>query len=204
LDSPEDDPVIVVDDSEDEEENIIINDDVSNTEANPEQPPSSPRFTQLQVLTNEVLLLQSQKHKLEREKAKASKLKAHPSFLNMAQINEQLVKSLHAKLPKLLSTHDFRSSLPTKLKELPSRVGELFDEVKALKTTVNMLEVELPTELKEIPSKLEEFTKTVSSVQAKLKVLDALPIPPNIATKAINTFTQMHTPFLPKSPKGFS
>nr|GEW74719.1 hypothetical protein [Tanacetum cinerariifolium] len=95
------------------------------------------------------------------------------------------------------------SSLPTKLKEHPSKFNELTDEVKALKTQVHGLEIEILRDLKELPTKLEEFTTTVTSiisqvaelkslkwellaefisvpnqvasVQAKLKTLDALP-----------------------------
>ncbi|GJX37473.1 hypothetical protein Tco_0250776 [Tanacetum coccineum] len=94
-------------------------------------------------------------------------------------------------------------SLPTKLKELPSKFNEVTDEVKALKRQVHGLEIEVPGDLKELPTKLEEFTTTVTSlisqvaelkslqwelpaeflsvpnqvasVQAKLKTLDALP-----------------------------
>nr|GEV36705.1 hypothetical protein [Tanacetum cinerariifolium] len=101
-----------------------------------------------------------------------------------------MVKSLKAKLAKLLSTHDFSSSFPTKLKELPSKFLELSGEVNELKKLVNELEVELPTKLKEIPLKLEDFTKTVTSLTsqvADLKTLmwelpeEFLSIPTNVA-----------------------
>nr|GEX58026.1 putative reverse transcriptase domain-containing protein [Tanacetum cinerariifolium] len=95
------------------------------------------------------------------------------------------------------------SSLPTKLKDLPSKFNELTEEIKGLKTQVHELETKLPNELKEIPTQLEDFTKTatsltsqvaklktlqwelleeflllpvqIASAQAKLKTLDALP-----------------------------
>nr|GEZ42351.1 hypothetical protein [Tanacetum cinerariifolium] len=52
------------------------------------------RSSQIQDLTNQVLILQSQKHKLELEKnqAKAALLKAQPSFLNIGQLNELMAK----------------------------------------------------------------------------------------------------------------
>nr|GEW12920.1 hypothetical protein [Tanacetum cinerariifolium] len=66
------------------------------------------------------------------------------------------------------------SSLPTKMKDLPSKFNELTEEIKGLKTQVHKLEIKLPKELKEIPTKLEDFTKTATSLTsqvAKLKTL---------------------------------
>ncbi|GKD05163.1 hypothetical protein Tco_1180137 [Tanacetum coccineum] len=112
---------------------------------------------------------------LEKNKAKAeAALQAQPSFLNMGQLNELLVKSLQTEILKILSTHDFNSSLPTELKDLPSKFNELTEKVKRLKKQVHELEIELLEDLKEIPSKLEDFTKTVISLTsqvAKLKTL---------------------------------
>ncbi|GKG19744.1 hypothetical protein Tco_0376843, partial [Tanacetum coccineum] len=75
LDSLNDDPIIMVNDSkEDEEEDkneeihSTINDE---TKGNSASTSLSPRAIQLQELTNQVLLLQSQKHTLETEKTKA-------------------------------------------------------------------------------------------------------------------------------------
>ncbi|GJR75363.1 hypothetical protein Tco_0087728 [Tanacetum coccineum] len=108
LDSPEDDPIIVVDDSDEDEE-----------------------ADEVHATTN------SQKHKLELEKnkaeAEAALLKAQPFFPNVGQLNELLVKSLQTEFLKILSAHDFSSSLPTELKELPSKFNELTEEVKGLK-----------------------------------------------------------------------
>ncbi|GKC70914.1 hypothetical protein Tco_1116797 [Tanacetum coccineum] len=81
-------------------------------------------------------------------------------------------------------------SLPTELKDLPSKFNELTEEVKGLKKQVHELEIELPGDLKEIPTKLEDFTKTVASVQAKLKTLDALPCLLVNVIKALNKFAQ--------------
>ncbi|GKA60245.1 hypothetical protein Tco_0759652 [Tanacetum coccineum] len=203
LDSPEYDPVIVVDDSDEDGEDEVH----TTTEDTPVPKSSSLRSSQIQELTNQVFILQSEKHKLEIEKnkgeAKVDLLKAQSSFPNMGQLNELLVKSLKTEFSKILSTHDFSSSLPTELKDLPSKFNELAEEVKGLKQQVHELEIELPEDLKEIISKLEDFTKTVTSltsqvadlktlqwellaefvsllvqvtsVQAKLKTLDALP-----------------------------
>ncbi|GKG32341.1 hypothetical protein Tco_0429851, partial [Tanacetum coccineum] len=61
--------------------------------------------------------------KLEKEKedveAEVDLLSAQPSFLNMEQLTELLVKSLIPELSKLLTAHDFSSSIPTELKDLP-------------------------------------------------------------------------------------
>ncbi|GJS29432.1 hypothetical protein Tco_0490052 [Tanacetum coccineum] len=216
LDSPEDDPVIIVDESDKDEPNAETEDTLVPRS-------SSPRSSQIQELTNQVLILQSQKHKLELEKnkseAEATLLKAQPLFPNMKQLNELLVKSLQNEFSKILSSHDFSSSLPTELKDLPSKFNELIKEIKGLKTQVHELEIELPKELKEIPTKLEDFTKTttsltsqvaelktlqrelpkeflslpakVESAQAKLKTLDALPSLLLNVTKALNKFSKV-------------
>ncbi|GJZ20534.1 hypothetical protein Tco_0557124 [Tanacetum coccineum] len=164
----------------------------------------------------------SQKHKLELEKNKAEAedalLRAQPSFPNIGQFNKLLIKSLQTKLSNILSAHDFSSSLPTKLKELPSKFNELAEEVKGIKKQVHDLEIELPGELKEIPTKLEDFTKTVTSltsqvaelktlkwellakflsvptkfevIHAKLKTLDALLCLLHKVTNVLNQFAQ--------------
>ncbi|GKC65282.1 hypothetical protein Tco_1097880 [Tanacetum coccineum] len=119
LDSPKDDPIIVVDDNNKDEE-----------------------AKEVHATTN------SQKHKpkLEKNKAEveAALLKAQPSFSNVGQLNELLVKSLQNELSKILSAHDSSSSLPTKLKDLPSKFNELTEDVKGLKKQVHELEIELP------------------------------------------------------------
>ncbi|GKF69117.1 hypothetical protein Tco_0202174 [Tanacetum coccineum] len=124
LDSPEDDPIIVVDDSDEDKED---------------------------ELSNQVLIHQSQKHKLKLEKnkaeAKVAILKAQPSFPIVGWLNELLIKSLQTKFLKILSAHDFSSSLPTELKDLPSKFNELTEEVKGLKQQVHELEIELLHEI---------------------------------------------------------
>ncbi|GJY46438.1 retrovirus-related pol polyprotein from transposon TNT 1-94 [Tanacetum coccineum] len=100
---------------------------------------------------------ESQKHKLELEKNKdeveVALLKAQPSFPNVGQLNELLVKSLHTKFSNILYARDFSSSLPTELKDLPTKFNELTKEVKGLKTHVHNLEIELPGDLKVLASK---------------------------------------------------
>ncbi|GJW36180.1 hypothetical protein Tco_0059100 [Tanacetum coccineum] len=158
LDSPEDDLVIVVNDSDEDEEDEVhptINAKSKDTSV-PKS--SSLMSSQIQELTNHVLILQSQKHKLELEKnkaeAKPALFKAQPSFPNIGQLNELLVKSLQTEFSKILSAYDFSSSLPTQLKDLPSKFNELTEE-------------ELLVEFLSLPPQ-------VASVQAKLKTLDAL------------------------------
>ncbi|GKC50695.1 hypothetical protein Tco_1073440, partial [Tanacetum coccineum] len=205
LDSPEDDPVIVVDDTDEDKEDEVHATTNAETKDTSVPKSSSPKSSQIQELTNQALILQSQKHKLEREKnkaeAEAALYKAQPSF------------------PNILSARDFSSSLPNELKDLPSKFNELTEEVKGLKTQVHNLEIELPGDLKEIPPKLDDFTKIVTSltsqvaelktlqwelpteflslpkqvksVQAKLKTLDdLLSLLLNI-TQALNKFAQV-------------
>ncbi|GJR83144.1 hypothetical protein Tco_0153929 [Tanacetum coccineum] len=192
LDSPKDYPIIVVDDSDEDEEADEVHATTNvKTEDTSVPKSSSPRTSQIQELTNQVLILQSQKHKLEREKnkAEAALLKAQPSFPNVGQLNELLVKSLQTKFSKILSAHDFSSSLPTELKDLPSKFHELNKEVKGLKKQVHELEIELPGDLKEIPSKLEDFTKTVTILTSQLDELKTLNLL-NKVTNALNQFAQ--------------
>nr|GEX13456.1 hypothetical protein [Tanacetum cinerariifolium] len=151
LDSSEDDLIIVVDDSDEDEE---ADKDEIHTTTNDETKDAS-----------------SQKYKLELEKnkaeAEATLLRAQPSFPNIGQLNELLVKSLQIEFSKILFAHDFSGSLPTELKELFFKFNELTKEVKGLKKQVHNLETELPGELKEIPTKLEDFTKTVTSLTSQ-------------------------------------
>ncbi|GKB85216.1 hypothetical protein Tco_0957488, partial [Tanacetum coccineum] len=178
---PEDDPIVVVDGNDEDEEADKVH-AITNVETEDTSVPkySSPRSSKIQELTNQVLILQSQKHKLELKKnkaeakAKAALLKAQPSFPNVGHLNDLLVKSLQTKFSKILSARDFSSSLPTEPKELPSKFNELIKEVKGLKKQVHELEIELSRDLKEIPSKLDDFTKTVTSLTSQVAELKTL------------------------------
>ncbi|GJZ11725.1 hypothetical protein Tco_0546484 [Tanacetum coccineum] len=177
----------------------------------------------IQELNTQLLVLQTLNSKLIREKeaakTEATCFKAQPSYPNVEQLTQLLVKSIKPELSKLLSSHDFSSSLPTELKDLPSKFNELTGHVKDLKKHVHDLEIELPGDLKEIHTKLETFTLTVkslttqvaelktlqwellieflyvltqvASIQAKIKTLDALPSLLNKVTKALNKFAQV-------------
>ncbi|GJR05247.1 hypothetical protein Tco_0528231 [Tanacetum coccineum] len=70
-------------------------------------------------------------------KLKLLSLKLSPPFLMWD--NELLVKSLQTEFSKILSAHDFSYSLPTDLKDLPSKFNELNEEVKGLKKQVHEL-----------------------------------------------------------------
>ncbi|GJX04317.1 hypothetical protein Tco_0190233 [Tanacetum coccineum] len=123
----------------------------------------------------QVHLLQSQKEKLEQQKAKAKEevvsLKAGPSYPDINQLTELLVTSLKPELSKLLASHDFASYLPTELKELLSKFTALSGDIKELKQHVRDMEIELPGVLKEIPTKLETFTSTISSLTSQVAEL---------------------------------
>ncbi|GKE40794.1 hypothetical protein Tco_1464199 [Tanacetum coccineum] len=133
-------------------------------------------------------------------------------IVNESDEDEPNAKTEDTSVPRSSSLN----SLPTELKDLPSKFNELTEEIKRLKTQVHGLEIELPKELKEIPTKLEDFTKTatsltsqvvelktlqwelpeeflslpakVESAQAKLTTLDALPSLWLNVTKALNKF----------------
>ncbi|GJW81990.1 hypothetical protein Tco_0145965 [Tanacetum coccineum] len=198
-DSPTNEPIIISDESEEEEVE------------KPEQPPAtsqdvpkdisvpytpSPRAAQIQELMAQ----------------------AKPSYPDVNQLTTLLVSSLKPELAKLLASHDFASCLPTELKEHPSKVTKLSEEIKELKQHVKDMELELPGDLKEIPSKLDTFTSIisslssqvaelkniqwelpaeflalphlVSSVQEKLKTLDSLP---SLLKKVTNTLNRFST-----------
>ncbi|GJY48550.1 hypothetical protein Tco_0438506 [Tanacetum coccineum] len=202
LDSPKDDPIIVVEESEvddevDKDEGIHSTSNVETEDTSASKPPSY-RSIQLQELTNQVLILQSQKHKLEHEKNKAKTkvalLTAQPSFRNVEQLNELLVKSLHTEFSKTLFAHDFSSSLPTELKELPTKRFErdspkLEDFTKTVISLTSQV-AELKTLQWELPAKFLSVLTQIETVQAKLKTLDALPSFLNKVTKALNQFAQ--------------
>nr|GEX16774.1 hypothetical protein [Tanacetum cinerariifolium] len=66
------------------------------------------------------------------------------------------------------------SSLPTELKDLPSKFNELTKEVKGLKKQVHELEIELPGDLNEVTTKLKDFTKTFTSLTSQVAELKTL------------------------------
>ncbi|GKB83302.1 hypothetical protein Tco_0950197 [Tanacetum coccineum] len=131
-------------------------------------------------------LLQSQKEKLEQQKAKAKEevasLKARPSYPDINQLTELLVTSLKLELSKLLALHDYASCLPTELKELPLKFTDM--EIKQHIAELKNIQWELPTEFLDLPSQ-------ISLVQKKLKTLDSLPSLLNKVTKTLNRFATM-------------
>nr|GEU82777.1 hypothetical protein [Tanacetum cinerariifolium] len=107
-------------------------------------------------------------------KTKAALLKVQPSFPNVEKLTELLVTSLKPELLKLMTNHDFSASFPKEMKELPSKVDDIFRELKDLKKYVYELEIKLLGDLKENPTKLEEPNSIISSLTkqvAKLKNL---------------------------------
>ncbi|GJT67573.1 hypothetical protein Tco_1019053 [Tanacetum coccineum] len=97
------------------------------------------RFAFMDTDSNEdepiiVLLLKSLNLKLKQEKDKAEAevafLNAKPLYPNVNQLTELLVPSIKLEISKLLSSHEFSSSLPDELKELPLKINALSREVK--------------------------------------------------------------------------
>ncbi|GJY32967.1 hypothetical protein Tco_0417436 [Tanacetum coccineum] len=122
----------------------------------------------------QVHLLQSQKKELEHQKAAAeaetASLNAKPSYPDINQLITLLVNSLKPKIAKLLASYDFASCLPTELKELPSKVTELTEEIKKLNKHV----IELKNIQWELPAEFLALPHLVYLVQEKLKTLDSL------------------------------
>ncbi|GJT67102.1 retrovirus-related pol polyprotein from transposon TNT 1-94 [Tanacetum coccineum] len=89
--------------------------------------------------------------KLEKEKIASEVevvfLSAQPSFPNVQQLTELLVKSLKPKLSQPLTDHDFSSSIPTEPKEVPSKVNDINRTVRELKKYIEEMEIEIPSDL---------------------------------------------------------
>ncbi|GJY26209.1 hypothetical protein Tco_0400935 [Tanacetum coccineum] len=84
--------------------------------------------------------------------------------------------------------HYFSNSLPTKLKDLPSKFNELTEETV---TNLTSQVAELKTLQWELPAEFISLSVQVASVQAKLKTMDALPGLLLNVTKALNKFAQV-------------
>ncbi|GJX33123.1 hypothetical protein Tco_0242978 [Tanacetum coccineum] len=128
---------------------------------------------------------------LEQAKVKAeaevASMKAKPSYPDINQLTELLVTSLKPELSKLLASHDFASSLPTELKELPLKIIGLSKEIKELKqhfAELKNIQWELLAEFLDLPH-------LVSSVQEKLKTLDSLPSLLKKVTHTLNRFATL-------------
>ncbi|GKC57910.1 hypothetical protein Tco_1085508 [Tanacetum coccineum] len=164
-DSPPDEPIIVSDESEEEEE-VAKDKDTKAT-------------------SHDVHLLQYQKEELEHVKAKAkaevSSMKAKPSYPDIHQLTELLIKELkkHVKDMEIELLGDLKE-IPTKLEAFTSTISSFLSHVAELKN----IQWELPTEFLNLPNQ-------VSSVQEKLKTLDSLPSLLNKVTNTLNTFATM-------------
>ncbi|GJW56315.1 retrovirus-related pol polyprotein from transposon TNT 1-94 [Tanacetum coccineum] len=160
MDSPEDDEPIIVQDESDEEAHAkkVQTEEPKVTKDALASIPPSPKTVQIQELSTQLLVLQTLNSKVVRGKeateTKAAWFKTQPSYPNVEQLSQLLVNSIKTELFKLLSSHDFASLLPTKLKEIPSKFNELTGEIKELKKHVHDLKIEMPRDLKEIPNKL--------------------------------------------------
>ncbi|GJV20578.1 putative reverse transcriptase domain-containing protein [Tanacetum coccineum] len=111
--------------------------------------------------------------KLKKEKSKVEAevalLSALPRYPNVEHLTDLLVKSLKLELSKLLSSHLI--VLPGDLKEIPSKLKRFSSTITSLITQVSELKTlqwELPTEFLIVP-------RQMSSIQDKIKTLDALP-----------------------------
>ncbi|GJX78833.1 hypothetical protein Tco_0326982 [Tanacetum coccineum] len=81
-------------------------------------------------------------------------------------------------------------SLPTELKDLPSKFNDITEETV---TSLTSKVAELKTLQWELPAEFFVVTSQVKMIQAKLKTLDALPSILNKVTNALNQFAQAIT-----------
>ncbi|GJR28317.1 hypothetical protein Tco_1104549 [Tanacetum coccineum] len=107
-------------------------------------------------------------------KAEVASLKARRSYPDINQLTKLLVTSLKHEISKILASHDFASCLPTELKELPLKITKLYGDVKELKKHARDMEIKLPGDLKEIPKKLETFISTISSLTSQVTELKTI------------------------------
>ncbi|GKA81635.1 hypothetical protein Tco_0788327 [Tanacetum coccineum] len=80
-------------------------------------------------------------------------------------------------------------SIPTELKELPTKIIVLSGEVNELKKHIKEFEIELSKVFNEIPQKLETFSSIVSSLITQ--TLEALPGLLNKVTNTLNRFASI-------------
>ncbi|GJT40066.1 retrovirus-related pol polyprotein from transposon TNT 1-94 [Tanacetum coccineum] len=112
-------------------------------------------------------------------------------------LTEHLVSSMKLKFSKLLSSHDFRSSIPTELKELPNKITALSREVNELKKHIQEFEIKLPevAELKkhmwELPKEFLALPGQISLIQNHVKTLEALLGLSNNVTDTLNMFASI-------------
>ncbi|GJS21459.1 retrovirus-related pol polyprotein from transposon TNT 1-94 [Tanacetum coccineum] len=135
LDSPEDDPVIVVDDSDEDKEDKVHTTPNAKTEDTSVPKSSSLRSFQIQELTNQVLILQSQKHKLElknnKVEAEAALLKAQTSFPNELPAEFFDVPSQVEMVQAKLKTLD---ALPSLLNKVTNALNQFAQAITSKKT----------------------------------------------------------------------
>ncbi|GKE57930.1 hypothetical protein Tco_1497115, partial [Tanacetum coccineum] len=107
-------------------------------------------------------------------KVEVASLKGRRSYPDINQLTKLLVTSLKHEISKILASHDFASCLPTELKELPLKITKLSGDVKELKKHTRDMEIKLPGDLKEIPKKLETFISTISSLTSQVTELKTI------------------------------
>nr|GEX06755.1 hypothetical protein [Tanacetum cinerariifolium] len=193
MDSPKDDHVIVMDDSDEDEE-----DEFHATKNVKTEYTSVPKSSFLNPHLPEL-----KKNKVE---AEAALLKAQPSFPNVGQLNELMVKSLQTNFPMILSAHDFSSSLPTELKDLPSKFMNLRLSYQEAKLTLCLLRGRRTQTKQPSPSFFKDELKRILKKE-NLNSQQQKPITPPVITiippVITTTTTQMQSP--PQDlQKGFS
>ncbi|GKC34641.1 hypothetical protein Tco_1047025 [Tanacetum coccineum] len=118
-------------------------------------------------------------------------------FPNINQLTEHLISSMKPEFSKLLSSHNFSSSIPTELKELPIKITALSGGVHKLNTHIQEFEIKLPedAELKkhiwELPKEFLALPGQISSIQTPIKTLEALLCIFHKVTDTLNRFASI-------------
>ncbi|GJS83183.1 hypothetical protein Tco_0749724 [Tanacetum coccineum] len=191
LDSLKDDQPIQVS-SEDETE--IETDTETEDTSVPKSSPPSLRTVQIQELTNQLSLLQSQNIKMEEEKAgaeaQATILKAQPLYLNLKELPTEF-EEVNWTLRYLKEyVEKMEIDVLADLKGIPDKLVELQTSTSTVKTRVTSLKcfkLDILADLLDLPS---SFT-TLSSQMAKLKVMDAIPDIMNKVAVSLDKFADV-------------
>ncbi|GJV23107.1 hypothetical protein Tco_1375802 [Tanacetum coccineum] len=159
-DSQPDESIIVLDESEEEEEVAKDKDTEATSHDVPNDtsflPPPSLKSAQIQKLMAQVYLLQYQKEELEQAKAKGKaevvSIKANPSYLDIHQLAELLLKK-HVR--------DMEIELHGDLKEIPTKL-ETFTSTISIQEKLKTLD-SLPSLLHKVTNTLNRFATLVEN-----------------------------------------
>ncbi|GKA69194.1 hypothetical protein Tco_0775258 [Tanacetum coccineum] len=133
------------------------------------------------IMYCKMVLTGLKKFKLEKAKSEASLLKAQPSFPNVYQLTELLVKSLNPELAQLPTNHDFSASIPIELNEIPAKLEEFQSSILVLPSKVDALEnIKL-----DLLAGLLALPKQIYLIKVQLSKLNVLVSFPSLLNKVV-------------------